>query len=108
MQLGKNVSESVNTDYKWEDCPMCKQGTIFDSPTSSFITCGLCKGKGWIFTEKLCACGAPVTTISADQLLYCGRKECLVDVRIDKREESYQNYNRGTSHGWPDPDQWAD
>ena len=84
-------------------CPACKMGVVFDSDTQKFVTCTTCKGKGWIFRNEMCACGAPITTISADKLLYCGRDACLIDVRENHRDEELDKHIVSNSGGryWP-------
>ena len=76
-------------EFEYDSCPMCKNGQVFDPSKGEFKTCTLCKGKGWVITDRMCSCGAPASMLSQDKILYCGRKECLADLRMDVTEAKY-------------------
>lgn len=80
-----------------KSCPLCSHGKVFNTRRRVFSPCQKCNGKGIIAVNVLCACGEPVTTKSANGLLYCGRKECLADLKVDETEEDISDF------GWQFP-----
>ena len=56
-------------------------------------------------SDVMCACGAPVTMLSPDKYLYCGRKECLEHIKEDEREAKYiptaRDWSKPSKDPWP-------
>lgn len=80
------TASAGNVTFKFDKCPSCINGRIFEPRDGDFRSCDLCYGKGVLVIDHICACGKPCSTLSADGFLYCGRKECLKDLQDDKRD----------------------
>ena len=67
-------------------CPMCCHGQRFNTNKGIFVPCPSCYGRGSLIINHICACGSPISYISADGLHYCGEEKCLKDLRDDLKE----------------------
>jgi hypothetical protein len=75
----------VLAPVKWADCGWCFAGKRFEQRLRKFVDCEHCLGRGAVATNYICACGCPTKMVSNDSIVYCGRKECLADLRDDIR-----------------------
>lgn len=93
-----------NVTYEYVECTRCAgSGKRFSVHKGGFNDCDHCKGTGGIITSHVCACGAPVRLVE-DKLLYCGRKQCLIDLQTDRKDSEWDKAHPAVStyaRHWP-------
>jgi len=48
-------------------------------------TCPTCKGKSFVYPEKICCCGgAAVTYVTALKTWYCGDERCMSALKVKR------------------------
>lgn len=70
-------------------CKLCDQGRVYIPGRQIFAPCPTCGGMGMLTPENECCCGKPISVKSADDLLFCGNKACLTELRAELKTSQY-------------------